>query len=210
MADSYLPYQDPTTVSRRLDSESLTVGLNTVERERVQLAGRSATDIVPITADDGLLVNFAKNAIDTYEMCFSVVAAGSGDALEIVGSASRVGRILEIYISEPSVQRLFQFVKRSTAATGGTATNPAATPLDSANAVATLTVNNYSAVPTPGTLVGSPIFKKTLQTSQHIDKTWVDGGGQSPTLRAVTETICVNVDGAVNFDVYLRWTEASA
>lgn len=210
MSDTTLGYQQPSLQDLKLDAESLTVGANTVVRERIQMAGKSATDIAPITVDDGLLVNFAKNAIDTYETCFSVVAAGSGDALEIVGSASRVSRILEIYISEPTVQRLFQFLKRSTAATGGTASNPAPTPLDSANAVATLTVNNFTAVPTPGALVGSPIFKKTLQTSQHIDKTWVDGGGQSPTLRAITETICINVDGAVNFDVYLRWTEASA
>lgn len=210
MSDSFLAYQSPTTVDKKLDSETLTVGANTVERERVQMSGRAATDIAPITVDDGVLVNFSKNSADTYETCFSVVAAGAGDALELVGSASRVSRILEIYISEPSVQRLFLFVKRSTAASGGTVVNPAATPLDSTNAAATLVINNYSAVPTPGALVGSPIFKKTLQTSQHIDKTWVDGGGQPPILRAITETICISVDGAVNFDVYLRWTESSS
>jgi len=210
MSDSYLPYQNPTIVDKKLDSESITVGANTVERERIQMSGRGATDIAPITVDDGLLVNFSKNAIDTYEMCFSVVAAGSGDALEIVGSASRIGRILEIYVSEPTVARTFQFLKRSSAALGGTFVTPTSTPLDSANAAATVVIKNYTAVPTSGSLVGSPIFKKILATSQHIDKTWVDGGGQSPTLRDITETICINVDGATNFDVYLRWTEASS
>lgn len=209
MSDSYLPYQSPTIVDKKLDSETLTVGANTVERERIQISGTGATDIAPITVDDGLLVNFAKNAIDTYEMCFSVVAAGSGDAVEIVGSGSRVGRILEIYVSEPTVARTFEFLKRSTAASGGASTSPTSTPLDSANNPSTVVIKNYTVVPASGTLVGSPIFKKILATSQHIDKTWVDGGGQSPTLRSTSETICINVDGATNFDVYLRWTEAS-
>jgi len=209
MTNSYLGYQNPSIVDKKLDSESVTVGLNIVERERIQISGSGATDIAPITLDDGVLVNFAKNATDTYEMWFPVAAAGSGDAVEIVGSASRVGRVLEIYVANPSVQTVFQFVKRSTAASGGTASNPPATPLDSNDAAATVVIKNYSVVPTPGTIVGSPLFKKTLATSQHLDKVWADGGGQPPTLRAITETICINVDGAVTFDVYLRWTEAS-
>jgi len=48
VADSYIPYQDPTTVNRKLDSESLAVGLNTVERERVQVSGASALEIASV------------------------------------------------------------------------------------------------------------------------------------------------------------------
>lgn len=49
MADSFLPYQNPTTTDKKLDSESLTVGSNTVERERVQIAGAAATDIAEVS-----------------------------------------------------------------------------------------------------------------------------------------------------------------
>jgi len=59
--DSFLPYQDPAVVSRKLDSESLAVGLNTVERERMQLAGALAAEIArvlnaaPVGTDYGLV-----------------------------------------------------------------------------------------------------------------------------------------------------------
>ena len=39
MADSYLPFENPSSTDKKLDSESLTVGANTVERERVQISG---------------------------------------------------------------------------------------------------------------------------------------------------------------------------
>lgn len=50
MADSYLPYQDPTTTSRKLDSHSITVGANTVERERIEIAGVGSSAIAEVTA----------------------------------------------------------------------------------------------------------------------------------------------------------------
>lgn len=50
MADSYLSYQNPTTTDKKLDSESLTVGANTVERERIQVSGTAATDIASVTS----------------------------------------------------------------------------------------------------------------------------------------------------------------
>lgn len=52
MADSFLAYQNPTVTDKKLDSETLTVGANTVERERVMLAGTGATDfILPVAHD---------------------------------------------------------------------------------------------------------------------------------------------------------------
>lgn len=46
MADSFVPFQNPGTVDGKLDTESLTVGANTVLRERVQIAGKTPTSIV--------------------------------------------------------------------------------------------------------------------------------------------------------------------
>jgi hypothetical protein len=61
MADSFLPYEDPSTTDRKLDTESLTVGVNTVHRERIQVTGTGATDICPVSATNGLLVNLGAN-----------------------------------------------------------------------------------------------------------------------------------------------------
>lgn len=56
MADSFIGITEPALPNKKLDSESLTVGANTVERERIQIAGDSDTDIAPVTATDGLSV----------------------------------------------------------------------------------------------------------------------------------------------------------
>lgn len=67
MADSYIALDEPTTVDKKLDTEQVTVGANTVERERVQLAGAGATDLVLPVAHD---------------------AVDAGNALKIGGKAS--------------------------------------------------------------------------------------------------------------------------
>lgn len=56
MADSFIGITEPAIPNKKLDSESLAVGGNTVERERVQIVGTAATDIAPVTAADGLSV----------------------------------------------------------------------------------------------------------------------------------------------------------
>lgn len=206
MSDAFLGYQNPTVVDKKLDVETVNVAGIDVERERVQVTGRKATDIAPITVKDGLLVNLAKNASDTFEVGFAVSAAGSGDVIEIVGSATKIVRILEIFISEPSVAVLIEIIRRSSLDSSGTTSNPDIVPLDTG--VSTALVKNYTAAPTLGTAVGT-IFRKTLAKSQHIDKSWVEGGGQAPTLRSATTSFCVNVGGAVNFDCYIRWIESS-
>lgn len=71
MADSYLSYQNPTTTNKKLDSESLTVGANTVERERIQISGTAATDIAAVStssvpsATAGLIVRNIEGTITT-------------------------------------------------------------------------------------------------------------------------------------------------
>ena len=57
MADNYLGYEEPGTVDKKLDTESLTVGLNTVHRERIQISGSTASQIAPVDGTAGLKVN---------------------------------------------------------------------------------------------------------------------------------------------------------
>lgn len=48
MSDSFLPFQDPASVDRKLDSEELTVSGQTVERERVQIGGQTPASIAQV------------------------------------------------------------------------------------------------------------------------------------------------------------------
>lgn len=61
MADSYIALDEPAVTDKKLDTEQLTVGANTVQRERMQIAGAAATEIAPVSATDGLLVNLGAN-----------------------------------------------------------------------------------------------------------------------------------------------------
>ncbi len=61
MTDSYVGVTEASTPTGKLDAESLTVGANTVKRERVQIAGATATQIAPVSATDGLTVNLGSN-----------------------------------------------------------------------------------------------------------------------------------------------------
>lgn len=62
MSDDYIGIDEPSTIDKKLDVESLTVGANTVLRERVQIAGTGDTDIAPVDASLGLLVNVSDRA----------------------------------------------------------------------------------------------------------------------------------------------------
>ena len=57
MADTFLPYQNPGSTDSKLDCEGpITVGANSVVRERVQISGAAATDLAPVSSTNGLAV----------------------------------------------------------------------------------------------------------------------------------------------------------
>lgn len=99
MADSFLPYKNPDTTDKKLDSESLTVGANTVERERVQVAGKGATEIQD--------VKNAKPAQDAYGGVSRLIPAsvlltsitGSPTGAGVVGSADVGARSLILQLT---------------------------------------------------------------------------------------------------------------
>lgn len=84
MADSYLPYKNPDTTDKKLDSESLTVGSDTVERERVQVAGKGAAEIQDVKDE--------KPAQDAYGSIVRPVNAGVILAT-ISGNATATGNV---------------------------------------------------------------------------------------------------------------------
>lgn len=99
MADSFLPYKNPDTTDKKLDSESLTVGADTVERERVQVAGKGAAEIQD--------VKNAKPAQDAYGGVVRSIPAsvlltsitGSPTGSGVVGSADVGARSLILQLT---------------------------------------------------------------------------------------------------------------
>lgn len=155
-------------------------------------------------------VTISPSTVTTYYVNFSFAAAGSGNAFEIVW-ASTVVRILELYITKPSVQITAVLRKQSAASTGGTSVAQTIVPADSGNAAGSgfATVNAYTAVPTAGTLVGN-IFSDVMAPTDRIDFRPERNLGQPIVLRAAGESLALNVDGAVSLRGMLVFTAAAS
>lgn len=157
----------------------------------------------------------------TYSASGANFSGVAGDNFVLSGSATQVVRVKRISISSSantsqSIQ--FGIIKRSTADTGGTSTPVAATPHDSLRAPATATCLAYTAAPTPGTQVGSPLrsvqlFINTAGGTPGITE-WNFGedSDECPTLRGAGQQIALNFPSAptntplIGFDI--EWTES--
>jgi len=113
--DSYLPYQDPVTTSRKLDSDSLTVGANTVERERVRIAGEGATHLAEVAAGTPASGSFGiivRNIPSGSQQVIGALVISNivGGTLNTVASVSNVvtGSIQLDPLSHVTVQNLKQ------------------------------------------------------------------------------------------------------
>src|SRR5207245_6086953 len=86
-----------------------------------------------------------------------VPAASATDLVTIICSATRKILIIKVYVActQTTAGTIdVQFVKRSTADTGGTSTTPALVPFDSGDPTATAVANAYTVNPTLGTITG--------------------------------------------------------
>jgi hypothetical protein len=133
------------------------------------------------------------------------LAANPTDIFCIQGSATKVIKVKRFDLSGLTSVALatvaMQIVKRSTANTGGTSTNPAAVSHDTQNPTATATVLAYTANPTTGTLVGvvDPFYiTASTATTQNNERQKQYGieDAQSMRLRGTGEMICLNGNGA--------------
>lgn len=153
------------------------------------------------------------------------------DMLTISGSATKIVRVINMRLLMQSTTgtliTLF-FLKRSTANTGGTATNPTGIPLDSASAAATAVLNLYTAAPTPGTSLGTINYQQLLTAAttaapsvfQLVALASLLNAQQTPnafmqplTLRGVAQSLCINFAGAAlpagsTFGYEVTWTES--
>lgn len=187
--------------------------------------------VTPIAGIEGLLVHSAERQRATYSAVSSNVTvpttAGS-DFWMIVGSSSKVVRILHIDISITTTSTTgatanLILVKRSSNNSGGTLGNSTNTPHDSNNAAATVTVSTYTAVPTSmGSLVGGvraakigiPYYAAASATSGISEVvSWDFGqGGQELILRGTTQLLAIQTTGTAlptgaSVAISVQWSE---
>lgn len=195
------------------------------------------TTLPALTNGQGAAVQFDANArtlgsnvsLDSYKNTYSVAVTGlvpvasATDVFTLTGSSTKIIRILHIeiaYTQSAANIRDFLLIKRSTANSGGTATQPTIAPHDSTNASVTAVVNAYTANPTLGTAVGTLRSGKlwaataTGGSSALINNLVWDFGnrpGQSVILRGTSQVLAVNLNattvttGAINISI--EWTE---
>lgn len=153
----------------------------------------------------------------SYSASVSGLVGVAGDILIINGSATKTVRVTRMSFGGTATAAAdmdVTLIKRSSANSAGTGV--AATPHDSANAAATAVVQSYTAAPTPGAAVGTPVrsaksFIATATTAPFIQN-WDFGNGpkQGVVLRGVAQGLAMNVSatqiGAL-YDLDLEWTE---
>ncbi len=179
-------------------------------------------------SDSHVLVDQAGNPWNnaptySYQLAAYVPAATATDVACLVGSASAVLRLNRIQVTADatgsSVLDVY-VIKRSTANTGGTATQPAFLSLDSTNAVAKGVVNLYSANPsalgTGITIAGDHYEIPSSTGPGYSASAWVEDFGtrnnQPIVIRGANESVCFNLNGATlpaGLNVFMRieWVE---
>ena len=86
MADSFTQVP-PDSTGDKIDTEQLTVNAQTVERQRIQLAGTSDTAIAPVSLANGLLVDLGTNNDVATAGDIAHDAADSGNPVKVGGKA---------------------------------------------------------------------------------------------------------------------------
>lgn len=186
----------------------------------------SATTQLPVMAPASSPVPvYTQNLKATYSYQINdyAPAATATDILCITGSATKTVKLQLVQITADAtgaaVIDLYVY-KRTAANTGGTATHPAATQADSADAAATAALNLYSANPTglgTGTLLAGDHYELPATTgTAYFSAPWVEkfgSLGEKPvTLHGTAEQVCVSANGQTlpsGYTEYIRllWTE---
>lgn len=155
--------------------------------------------------------------------------ATPNDMLTIFGSATKTIYVTNmiLLLSSTAAARLTGFfTKRSVANTGGTPTALTATPINSANGVATATVVSYGSAPVLGASVGDIAITDTstsvLTAGATMQALLIGNGRDAPrqitdirqpiTLRGINESLSYNLKGAAipagfTASLLVEWTE---
>lgn len=229
MADN-IDVRDGLGVAAKLASKDVGSLVHATKHILVNTDGTTAINPATETTLAALLARAQMSNLATYSISGTGYPAYATptDLLIIRGSASKIVRVINMRMlvhTTAAALHFFQYLKRSTANTGGTSTSPAGIPWDSGDAAATAVLNLYTAAPTTGTSLGalsSQYLTSTVPTS-------VPGLAQTAgvsttifqvtnfikpvTLRGVAESFCINYAGAAlpagfaaQWDV--TWTES--
>lgn len=177
--------------------------------------------LVGSTNNQGLPIQIVDPVSPTYSATVTGLASAAActDLFTITGSASKTIRVTKLKISGvQTTGGLIDVVvlKRSTANTAGTSTNPTAVPHDSGFAAATATINAYTANPTTGNLVGNVRVDKLFVSASTalggvLEYNFGNSAGSSIVLRGTTQVLAVNLNGATvtggAFDITVEWVE---
>lgn len=184
------------------------------------ISTQTGTSVAGTVAENGI---DAENLRTTYSASIRglVPATTPTDIFTITGSASKVIRITHIEVSATMTSAGtvdLQLLTRSAANTGGTSTNPAATPHDASDAAATAVINAYTANPTGlGAAVGSPIRSQKFFIpgvgALFESQDWDFGirNGKPLVLRTAAQVLALNLNSVTvtggSFDISIEWTE---
>lgn len=131
MADAYAQIA-PDSTGKKVDTEELAVGANTVERQRVQVAGKAAADIAPVDSVTGLAVAVRDIALVVRHLLQQINRPMSMDP-----SSNRIRQSLENIaagVTLPTVSTVTSVTSVATVATVNTVTT-----VTTVTTVATLT-----------------------------------------------------------------------
>ena len=85
---------------KKVDADQLVVGVNTVQRQRIQVTGPAATDIARAGASDGLSTSLSiLSANRTHATSASVAAGGQVDLDATQISSGLTGKLVQVIIS---------------------------------------------------------------------------------------------------------------
>lgn len=162
---------------------------------------------------DGTKATYSASAVNL------VSATSATDIFTITGSATKTVRVSKLYISGLATTGgniTVNFVKRSTANSGGTSSTLTGVPFDSTSAAATAVVRSYTANPTTGTSVGTVrsnrVFISGGATTASSNSFDVFGDfAQAVVLRGTSESLCINLNGVTinspSLNLWVEWVE---
>ena len=178
------------------------------------------------------IVNENIQSLPAYSVTYSggilslAPASSCTDLFTISGGPGKLTRVRKIGISGFSTAvstSLIQLLKRTTANTAGTSTNPAGTPHDANDPAPVSTLNAYTVNPSAlGTVAGSIIrcgilnlAELTAEAVPALSLVWnfdENPNCKQPILRSAADVLAINLNAVTPasgaaFDIFVEWSE---
>lgn len=143
-----------------------------------------------------------------YRAVFNGLVAPIGQFFELVGSASKIVRVREIFLFKPNVSIEWIGLLQSIASTGGTSSTTN-TKMDLSNVAATATAKQYTVAPTPGTTAGNIIDCKSVTPGDILGFSYGDTWDEPLVIRS-GQSFALSTDAIATMYGYVSWTETAS